>query len=260
MKRTVSAGLCVLLLLAAAPALLMASSTMTDRERPDPDAAGSESVELTAEDGEPASAEEEHWASRYPRQYADWKESVHGRAYLSGDRDAPGCTDCHEDPESSEIRTARFRLSIPSRCARCHGDVKRMREHDVATDVYASYRADYHGSTTGYYQANAPSVWRYEAVCSDCHGSHALYASSDSRSSVSRVNLLGTCRQCHPGAQTNFASITTGHFRTDRDSSLLTHYIQLTYQILIPTIIGLMAVYVALDIGQRLRRKFGRTR
>ena len=204
--------------------------------------------------------DEEQWATRYPREYRDWKESVHGRAYLSGDRDAPGCTDCHDDPESDEIRTAAFRLSIPSRCARCHDEGELMRKHGVATDVHSSYRADFHGLTIAYYRAHDSSAWRYEAVCSDCHGSHAVYESSDSRSSVAPANLLGTCRQCHAGAEANFASVVTGHFRTDRDSSLLTYYIQLIYQILIPTIIGLMAAYIGLDISHRLRGKFVRTK
>jgi len=134
-----------------------------------------------------------------------------------------------------------------------------MLSHDIATDVYASYRADYHGFTIDYYRNHDPSMWRYEAVCSDCHGSHAVHESSDSRSSVAPANLLDTCRQCHAGAEANFASATTGHFRIDRESSPLTYYIKLVYQILIPTIIGLMAAYVALDVSHRLRRKLART-
>jgi 5-methylcytosine-specific restriction endonuclease McrA len=263
MKRTVPVGLCVLVLLAATSSPLMASSKgadPTDTAQAGIDAAGSEIVSPAPEATEPLSAEEEQWATRYPREYRDWKESVHGRAYRSGDAKAPGCTGCHDDPEKSEMRTAAFRLSIPSRCADCHNDAKLMREHDVATDVYSSYRADYHGLTIGYYRAHDPSVWRYEAVCSDCHGSHAVYKDSDPRSSVAPTNLLGTCQQCHSGAEANFASITAGHFRTDRESSLLTYYIELIYQVLIPTLIGLMAAYVGLDISHRLRRKFARAK
>ena len=259
MKRTVPAGLCVLLLLVITSSPLAASSTGTDLARPELDSTGAEIISLALEDAEPLSAEEQQWATRYPREYRDWRESVHGRAYRSGDTKAPGCTTCHDNPESGEIRTAAFRLSIPSRCANCHDDAKLMREHDVATDVYTSYRADYHGLTVDYYRAHDPSAWRYEAVCSDCHSSHAVHESSDSRSSVAPANLLGTCQRCHSGAEANFASVTTGHFRTDRDSSLLTYYIEVIYQVLIPTIIGLMAAYVGLDISHRLRGKFVRT-
>jgi hypothetical protein len=260
MKRTVSAGLCVLLLLAVPSSRLMAGSTGVDPAQPDLDATGAEIIPPAPGDTEPVPAEFEQWATRYPREYRDWTESVHGRARLSGDIDAPGCTHCHDDPESEEIRTAAFRLSIPSRCAHCHDDEKLMRKHEIATDVYASYRADYHGLTIDYYRAHDASEWRYEAVCSDCHGSHAVYEASDSRSSLAPANRLGTCQQCHAGAEANFASITTGHFRTDRASSLLTYYIKRVYQILIPTIIGLMAAYVVLDVSHRLRRKLVRAK
>lgn len=260
MKRTVPVGLFVLLLLAATSPPAMAGSAGVDPAQPDLDASGAEIIPPAAEETEPVPAEFEQWATRYPREYRDWKESVHGRARLSGDTDAPGCTHCHDDLESEEIRTAAFRLSIPSRCANCHDDEKLMRKHEVATDVYASYRADYHGLTIDYYRSHDSSVWRYEAVCSDCHGSHTVYEAGDSRSSVAPANRLGTCQQCHSGAEANFALITAGHFRTGRDSSLLTYYIELIYRVLIPTIIGLMAAYVVLDVSHRLRRKLVRAK
>ncbi len=259
MKRTVPVGLCVLLLLAATSSPLMAGSIETRPAQPDLDATDGAIILLAREETELLSAEERQWATRYPREYKDWRESVHGRAHRAGDTDAPGCTGCHDDPEREEIRTAAFRLSIPSRCAKCHDDAKLMRRHEVATDVYASYRADYHGLTIDYYRTNGSSTWRYEAVCSDCHGSHAVYEAGDSRSSVAPDNLLGTCQVCHSGANANFASITAGHFRTDRKSSPLAYYIELIYQVAIPTLIGLMAAYVGLDISHRLRRKFART-
>jgi hypothetical protein len=260
MNQVLSVAVCVLLLLAAMFSSSTASSSQPDPARPDLEATRTEDIAPTPEDAEPASPEEDDWASRYPREYEDWKDSVHGRARLSGDTGAPGCTGCHDDPESGTIRTSAFRLSIPSRCAECHDDAELMREHDVATDVYATYRADYHGLTIDYYRAHDASAWRYEAVCSDCHESHAVYRSSDERSSVAPANLLDTCRRCHSGAEPNFASATTGHFRTDRDSSLLAYYIELIYRILIPVIIGLMAAYVALDLVHRLRGKLAGTR
>jgi hypothetical protein len=259
MKRTVPVGLCILFLLVISFSSVAASSTDVGSAGPELDATAAENVSPTPEDTEPLSAEERHWATRYPREYEDWKDSVHGRAYRSGDTKAPDCTSCHEDPESSEIRTADFRLGIPSRCASCHDDAKLMREHDIVTDSYTSYLADFHGLTIEYYRVHDPSQWRYEAVCSDCHRSHAVYEGSDSRSSVAPANLLGTCQQCHSGAEASFTSAAAGHFRTDRESSLLAYYIEAIYQVLIPAIIGLMAVYVGLDVVHRLRGKFART-
>jgi len=52
----------------------------------------------------------------------------------------------------------------------------------------------------------------------------------------------------------------TGHFRTDRETALLAYCVALIYRILIPTLIGLMAAYIALDIIHRLRKRFSGTK
>ena len=197
----------------------------------------------------------EEWATRYPKEHDDWKDSVHGVAYLSGNSDAPGCTDCHGDPETGEIQTSVFHLEIPSRCARCHADEEVMSKYGVATDVYDTYRADYHGTTIEYYRVKNPATWRYEAVCSDCHESHAVYGPDDPRSSVASANLLATCQQCHLEARPNFAAASSGHYRTTREASLLVYCVRLFYMILIPTVIGLMLAYIGLDISHRVRKK-----
>jgi hypothetical protein len=264
MKRVVGTGLRVLLLLAVTHPSAMVRAAGGSPYGSSSDATGSEVVSPIS--GTPAQAcaradgGSEPCARRYPKEYRDWQESVHGKAYLSGDADAPGCTDCHDDPESGDIRTAVFRLSIPFRCAGCHGDEKLMRKHEIVSDLYTSYRADYHGFTIEYYRTHDASTWRYEAVCSDCHGSHAVFPSDDSRSWVAPENLLDTCRRCHQGAEANFTSSSTGHFRTSRDSSLLVYCVELIYQLVIPAVIGLMAIYVGLDVLHRLRKKLAETR
>lgn len=199
------------------------------------------------------------WATRYPRHYQDWQDSVHGRAYLSGNFDAPGCTDCHDDPAVGDIRTPSFRLDVPARCARCHADEQRMGRYKIRADVYATYRADYHGWTIDYYRHHRPFEWRYEPVCSDCHRSHAIYPAKDARSSIAPDNLLETCRRCHPLAEANFAAVTTGHFRIDRETSAAAYYIQAIYRVLIPAVIGSMALYVCLDVTSRAARGLLRT-
>ena len=154
----------------------------------------------------------EAMAAEYPMQYEQWADSVHGDAYRSGDTNAPACLDCHADPASGEIQTAAFQLDIPNRCARCHGDADLMAGYDVSADVYDTYLADYHGTTIAYYQATDPDTYRYEAVCSDCHGSHAIYAPDDWQSSVNELNLATTCQTCHHDAPENFATA-FGHYR-----------------------------------------------
>ena len=205
----------------------------------------------------PASSDvqDQVWATRYPIQYAEWSDSVHGVAHLEGNADAPGCTDCHGDPEAGEVISATLRLEIPSRCARCHADETVMSKHQVATDVYETYQADYHGATIETYRATDPTAIRSEAVCSDCHESHAVYGPDDARSSVAAANLLGTCQQCHAGAATNFVAASAGHFRTTPDASILVFIIKLFYIVLIPVVLGGMLAFIGLDIWHRTRNK-----
>lgn len=207
----------------------------------------------------PSDTSLEEWATRYPQAYNEWADSVHGIAYLEGKQDAPGCTDCHRDPEDGEIKTAAFHLEIPARCARCHSDETRMSQYELSSDVYATYRADYHGTTITYYQANAPTVWRYEAVCSDCHGSHAIAGKDDPQSTVAPANLLTTCQQCHAEAGENFTAA-TGHYRATRalatrEDAPLLFWVKLIYQALVPITLGLMLGYIGLDVTHRLRQK-----
>ena len=240
MKRLVCIGICLALLLLSLSAC----------------GAPAAPAKASAPAGSDLSLEE--WAKRYPEEYREWASSVHGAAYLAGNTDAPMCTGCHGDPASGEMETAAFRLGIPAQCARCHDDPALTAKYHLPADVYTSYLADYHGTTIEYYRANAPAVARYEAVCSDCHGSHAIYKPDDSRSSVAPGNLLATCRKCHQGAEASFATAMAGHFRTSLAAAPLSHYVQLVYRILIPLIIGLMVLYIVLDIIYRLRKRVAR--
>ncbi len=201
----------------------------------------------------------EAWAEQYPQQYKEWAASVHGTAYLAGNSDAPACTGCHGDPASGEMQTAAFHNSIPAACARCHADAQLMGKYGIAADTYDTYQADYHGMMVEYYRAEDATTWRYEAVCSDCHGAHDVYAPEDARSSVAAANLLSTCQQCHQGAQANFAEAAAGHYRTNQAAQPVVYWIGNIYRYgLIPVIIGLMLAYIALDVVHRLRMRGAR--
>lgn len=222
-------------------------------------AACASSIEAPAYEPVPADTTLAEWANRYPQEYNEWQDSVHGVAYLEGKQDAPGCTDCHSDPADGETKTLAFHLEIPARCARCHSDATLMSQYEISSDVYQTYLADYHGATIAYYQATDPSARRYEAVCSDCHGSHAIYAPDDPQSSVAPANLLTTCQQCHHDATENFTAA-TGHYRATRalatrEDEPLVFWVKLIYQAMVPIALGLMVGYIGLDITHRLRHK-----
>lgn len=199
------------------------------------------------------------WEESYPFQYAEWAASIHGQTYLSGDSNAATCNDCHDDPLSEDILAADFRLDIPWRCARCHDDNELMAEYEIADDVVETYLADFHGTTIAYYRVADPEVLRDEAICSDCHGSHAIYPAEDERSTISEVNLQYTCQKCHTGAEEAFTSA-YGHYRpiqspVSSSDTMIVFIVKLFYQALIPVTLGGMLAYIALDIRHRVKSK-----
>ncbi len=120
--------------------------------------------------------------------------SVHGQARINGKGEAAGCADCHGpfheivpsgDP-ASPVHPARQ----PATCGRCHANPEMVAKFKipVARPIEA-YEASVH--------ARAVAAGEGGATCSTCHSSHALYASSDPRSSVSHQSVAKTCAACH---------------------------------------------------------------
>jgi cytochrome b subunit of formate dehydrogenase len=108
--------------------------------------------------------------------------SVHGRALAAGIPAAPSCSDCHSSHGILPGRNPRSKTNhwdIAVTCGACHGDIKKVYDESV------------HGKAVAQGAPDAP-------VCTDCHGEHAILASSDPLSSVNaaRVSVV-TCGRCH---------------------------------------------------------------
>lgn len=88
---------------------------------------------------------------------------------IHGDLD---CTDCHEDadPDHEELGKAN--------CVGCHDDVEEEMKGSAHEIAMRNGMED------------APA-------CSDCHGSHYIFASSNPKSMVHPLNLAATCAACH---------------------------------------------------------------
>lgn len=120
--------------------------------------------------------------------------SAHAKANATG---AASCVDCHgkhdilpkSDPAS---RTNRF--NIPRTCAACHQNAGITRSHPVPpAQVIEKYFEGVHG------QGTLQKGLNVSAVCSDCHGAHAVLPKSDPASTISHKNVPNTCRKCHEG-------------------------------------------------------------
>jgi cytochrome b subunit of formate dehydrogenase len=99
------------------------------------------------------------------------------RGPVAGDT-APTCVSCHGGHGMRPAHALDREVGLVERCAACH-----KREGETYADTY-------HGRATrlGYYRA---------ARCTDCHGSHRIFPSSDARSSTSAGRLVATCARCH---------------------------------------------------------------
>ncbi|HZY10152.1 MAG TPA: hypothetical protein VFF29_03270 [Bacteroidota bacterium] len=117
-------------------------------------------------------------------------QSIHSRLVTQTDKQLPECSDCHTAHTIRRADMDEFKLEIMNKCGRCH------------VDIAKTYFETYHGkvSKLGYTKT---------AKCYDCHGAHDILPVSDSRSHLSRENVVETCQKCHPGATRRFAGYLT---------------------------------------------------
>lgn len=185
--------------------------------------------------------------------YDQYAGSVHGKALAeTSNPDVPTCTDCHGSHQQEDPTTAAFRLKSPDLCGKCHADKALMRKYGLSTDVFNSYVADFHGTTAELFVKQAPNQPANTAVCIDCHGVHDIVSVKNVAPTVIKEKLLVTCQRCHPDATTAFPDSWVGHFPPSRDYFPLVYYVNLFYYILIPTVLGGMALYVLLDATRRI--------
>jgi len=112
-----------------------------------------------------------------------YEASVHGRG---GADAAAGCVDCHGvDASPHKMLAASFenstvsRANIPDTCGLCHDE--------AAEDYWEGI----HGKLFKAGKTAAP-------VCTDCHGKHGIFSTSDKNSPVSSSEIATeTCARCH---------------------------------------------------------------
>jgi predicted CXXCH cytochrome family protein len=148
-------------------------------------------------------------------QFQQYKTSVHGQKWATGDSKVAVCTDCHgvhdlrapSDPRSSVHAT-----NIATTCSRCHADAEYMKPYGIKTDQYANYQQSVHHDammvrgdlsaptcTTchGNHGATPPGVTSVTNVCANCHVFQAqLFDTSPHKAAFSSAGLPG-CVTCH---------------------------------------------------------------
>ncbi len=111
------------------------------------------------------------------------------------------CSDCHggnpaqEDIDSAKDKTfkgAPQRNKVPEFCASCHSNSAHMKNFNpgLRVDQLELYLTSRHGQLLRKGDAKA-------AVCTDCHGTHGIQASSHPKSLTFPWNIPQTCGRCH---------------------------------------------------------------
>jgi hypothetical protein len=123
-----------------------------------------------------------------------------------------------------------------------------MAKYGLSTHVVRTYLQDFHGMTVSLTRSEGRDTGSFEAVCTDCHGTHDIVSVSDPSSPVLKVNLVETCRQCHPGATENFPSAWLSHYEPSLSHAPLVFTVRWFYIALIPVMVGGLLIHVILNL------------
>ncbi len=173
---------------------------------------------------------------------------IHGKLAARGETDAPVCTDCHgehgilhvDDPRSPVSKT---RLAQAT-CAPCHESARLNEKYGVPTGRLQTFIDTYHGLKS---RAGDVTV----ANCASCHDSHHILPHTDPESSIHVDNLPTTCGHCHPGISTAMATAPI-HGAPGLSQTPVANLIRKIYMAAIAVIIGLMALYILIDLRKNV--------
>ncbi len=153
--------------------------------------------------------------------YEEFKTSVHSPTVTSTDQKLPVCHDCHQSHTIQRVDYSDFRQEILDQCGNCH------------LDVTETYFDTFHGKVS---KLGAVQT----AKCYDCHGSHKILPPSNPESTLSRRNVVETCKTCHPNSNRKFVGYLTHATHHDKDKYPYLHY---TYVFMTSLLVGVFAFF-----------------
>jgi cytochrome b subunit of formate dehydrogenase len=130
-----------------------------------------------------------------------YAHSIHAKDSKTGKNAAATCQDCHggahqilaaDNPQSPV-----YHDNIPATCGRCHGQKFLMESYGLSTEPFISYQESVHGRAAANGSMKA-------AVCTDCHGTHAILPADNPRSPIFKLNVAATCGKCHSAIEATF--------------------------------------------------------
>lgn len=174
-------------------------------------------------------------------QYEMYKQSYHGtltREYAEAPRPMeekpPVCVDCHGTHAIHRVGGLEYKQSIHEICGKCH----------EGSDQ--TYLDTYHGKAVTLGREAA-------ATCVDCHGSHSILPPDNPQSTLSEVNVLETCQQCHPEAGEGFTTYLVHISPTSLDAPVVVFIVAIFYLGLIVAVFSFGGIHTLLYIYRGLK-------
>lgn len=159
--------------------------------------------------------------------YEAFKSSIHSPEVTNIDKELPVCNDCHQSHTIERVDESDFRNEIISRCGRCH------------QDVTETYFETFHGKVSNLGSGKT-------AKCSDCHGAHNILPVENPNSTLSRENVIETCKQCHPQSNRKFVGYLTHATHHDKDKYPFLFYTFWFMTILLVSTFGFFGIHTLL--------------
>jgi len=169
--------------------------------------------------------------------YEDFKSSIHSTDVSHTDKKLPVCNDCHRSHEIERVDRSDFRTEILEQCGHCHKEV---------TETYFD---TYHGKVSKLGSARA-------AKCSDCHGSHNILPTTNQASTLSRQNIVETCKSCHPNSNRKFAGYLTHATHHNKNKYPVLFYTFWFMTFLVIGVFTFFGIHTILWIPRSIRERF----
>lgn len=174
--------------------------------------------------------------------YETYARSVHGRALVEDDnQDVPACADCHTHHQVQQPGTAKFRLSSPETCIRCHGNATLMAKYGISTTVAQTYLSDFHGVTASLSRNLSEADQQMVVTCNDCHGVHNIASPKLKGQEAMKATVTAACARCHKDTAPSFDAAWLSHYPPSPRHAPLVWAVQMFYSFFIPfAVIGLI--------------------
>jgi len=224
--------------------------------------------------------------------YVDYSKSVHGKGLTEqGLLMSAVCTDCHtahHELKESDSLSSVYPVNIPGTCAKCHKSIYKkyitsdhsilknrgskkypvcttchsahlIRETDkdkFMTEITVQCGSCHKKLAKTYMQTIHGKAYMLgdmqAARCSDCHGSHHILNVNNPNSMVSSKNIVNTCKQCHKGANRQFAGYLT--HATHKNNRVL-YWSSLAMTTLLLLVFGFFGIHTLLWLPSSLKRR-----